>query len=367
MRLALVASLLVFSNAALADGGASRSRNVVLWTGESSPWVELLRAEFSVMDVDVIYTHEQPTTDADILSLLSASDAVALVVSDDPAVLWMPACGGGVSATRVPTLPAPGRSTMLISELVWAHARGDCPELPSARPSLNPPRVELATDSAGSLSSPATRSASSRLSVSPNTRSIQTPSRRSTSPSQRPSQHTLEEEEHVEPPSRRRDDYGPFLRIEMLHGRDDFVGPFDFAIGGGWRVHPHLGLVVRGSFAHDTGTPAPIERAMVATASAGVQVVFPVGSWELDIEGGPALIWLRAEFEPNLGHDPSRQTFGGYYFGTSVQMPLTQRLALRLIGRVTNTGRRQDLTLIGRDFGRWGPIVQAGLGIHIDL
>ena len=339
MRTLVLASLL-FSNAALADGR-------VLWTGESSPWVELLRAELAVLDVEVTYTADLPTTDTGIQSLLGLYDATALVVSDDPAVLWLPSCSGGMEATRIPTLPSPGRSTVLISELVWAHARSDCPRMPTRRPTLTPPPVELVTEAPASLSSPVRRPTQSTAVARPVTYEV--------------------DDRALEPPSRDDDDLGPFLRFEILHGRDDLVGPFDFAIGGGWNLHPHLGVVARGSFTRRARTNAPIERALVATASTGVQVGVPLGNWRLDIEGGPSLVWLRADFEPNLGHDPQRRTFAGYYFGTSITMPIAERLGLRVLGRVTNTGRRSDLTLIGRELGHWGPIVQVGLGLDIAL
>lgn len=342
MRALSIASLLfwnvLLSNAALADGR-------VLWTGESSPWVELLRAELAVLDVEVVHTATMPSTDAEVLGLLGLEDAMALVVSDEPAVLWLPSCNGGVDATRVPTLPSPGRSTVLISELVWAHARSDCPRMPAARTPLHPPPVQLVTDAPASLSSPVRRAP-----VEPAPRSRLEPI-----------------ESAIDPPSRDRDPLGPFLRVELLHGRDDLLGPFDFAIGGGWRVHPHLGFVARGSLSRNARTDAPIERALVATASTGVQVGIPLGTWQLGVEGGPALVWLRADFEPNLGHDPQRRTFAGYFFGTSLEMPVAERVGLQIIGRVTNTGRRNDLTLIGRELGHWGAIVQAGLGLSVTL
>lgn len=342
MRLVVIASLLL-SNAALADGR-------VLWTGESSPWVELLRAELAVLDVEVVHTGELPSTDAAILGLLGMQDAMALVVSDDPAVLWLPSCDGGVRATRVPTLPSPGRSTVLISELVWAHARSDCPRIPAVRTPMHPPPVELVADAPASLSSPVRRTPGDE-------------------PLARDEPLAGDEplaEPFVDPPERD-DQLGPFLRAELLHGRDNLVGPFDFAIGGGWRVHPHLGFVARGSFSRRARTNAPIDRALVATASTGVQVAVPLGGWRLDIEGGPALVWLRADFEPNLGVDPQRRTFAGYFFGTSLEMPIAERIGLQIVGRVTNTGRRRDVQLIGRELGHWGAIIQAGLGLSVSL
>ena len=339
-RGALIASLLlsnVLANVALAEGR-------VVWTGERSPWVELLRAELSVLDVEVVSTESVPATDAAILELLASEHALALVVSGEPAVLFLPACAGGLEATRIPTLPSPGRSTVLISELLWAHGRSTCPQPPAERAPIALPRppVELA-DSPASLSSPLHRE-----------------------PARTPE---LDVPENVDAPpnQRRRDVLGPMLRVELLHGRDDWTGPFDFAVGGGWRVHPHLGLVVRGSFSRSARTQAPIDRTLVASASTGVQVGIPLGAWRLEVEGGPTILWMRADFEPNLGHDAQRRTFGAYFFGSSLTMPVAERIGLRVLARVTNTGRRNDLTLIGRDMGRWGPIVQLGLGVDVSL
>ncbi len=393
--------LLVFGSVAPAHAEEKR----IVWVGEASPWVELLRAELALINVAVEPAFAPvPESSEQARERIDEWEATGLVVSGDPARIYLATCGE-LRETAVPT-ESPGRSTLMIAELIWAHLGADCepdtePDTP-ARSTPTPSAPTPATLSTSASSRPTARTPTKRSArtraPAPTTRTRRTPTARTelrtparTAELRTPNRSAREptEVQRIDetarahersrptelqaPPPTLDTDVVPVLRttIEVLglagYDSDHLAGRYGASFGLSHAVHSHLALTLHATIGAGGATPDPIRSATSGTIDAGLRVLFPLGPWTLTAEGGASLLWVRARFEPNLGVGVQRDSYIGYHFGAALSIPVTERLSVRVSSKLTQSGRRRAITLAGRDYGRWGPIIQTGLGLSLHL
>ncbi|MEM9069884.1 MAG: hypothetical protein AAGE52_15335 [Myxococcota bacterium] len=383
----LVAAVISVAAVGVSTSGSAQQR--IVWVGETTPWVELLRAELALLNVSVEPAHAPvPLNDDERLERIHEWDAIALVVSPEDAErqlaqLWATDCDGVLRSHGVATRPSPGQATVIMAELVWAHlqdcAEREVPNEPATEPTESTPR---AMASASSLSVPVStpRIAAAR----PVSAASRSGLRAREEPAPRNARRTLEDVHPGSslarpPPELDVEDDEPVITEKRTHypirlstgvsfGSDDMslVAPAMVFVDASVDVHRHLAFGVGSRVGYRSRTNEPIRDAWSGATDLDVRVLIPIRGARLELVGGPTLLWVRGRFNPNLGVSPDRAFAPGYHFGLFFDAELTDRVGVRLGAQVTRGGRR-SLRLGPRELGRLGPLPSAQLALRFRI
>jgi len=325
IRAALVLTLLASS------ARADAPRDFVVYVGDTGPWLELLRAELSLVDLDLRRaTVPPPASPEEAKDLVDAAGGISLVVgAADAVTVWAPTCSG--MRPREVRDESPGAAALLVSETLWARVQTSCPDT-----------REPDEDDAWILTTPAPALVGPRPALE-----VETP------PAAAPPRLSLE------------------ASVSAGH---DFGGARPTVrgwLGAHLHLHDRVGLYADGSLSlrdaridHRVGSV----RLRTSTLSAGARLRHDFGFGEAQLELGPAALFVHAVGDPHqtAGRE-QRLWLPAAQVALAVQLDLGTHLALRLSGRYQQSFRRVELQLGEARVGRLGPQLHTALGLVVRL
>lgn len=310
--LALLTSASVHAQPAPGDPGPS-----VLVVGERTPFLELLEAELALLELELTPGHAgAPRDEAEADARMREWDARAMVVVADGVVVRLRGCDGALRRASFPLDDAPGRTSLLVAETLFAHAQTRC------APVAPPGAAETVADAAWTRPPPVlAREAAPPVAPAP-----------------------LDASPDRAPPSRLS------LALELGAVRDR-EGTFGGALGAAAQLalHPHLHARV--------GVRGALTDATAVLGELGLGVA--VGErWRWAAGGGFALAWSRLEVQPaGQPGTPSlvvRTLAPGYYLASSLERRIgAWGVGLRLAFVQTRRAGRYEAGEPARRLGPW--------------